>query len=67
MRINIKQRDTVIDGTIAGLFGALGADIIHTFALFLFHTIMVQHDISQLIFPNKDVTETNYMKSSISK
>lgn len=51
-----NSSDSIKTGVIAGFLGALGDAIIHIPAFFLIGTSTTAHYISQLMFPNKEVT-----------
>ncbi|ATW24817.1 hypothetical protein [Candidatus Formimonas warabiya] len=59
------MRDTVLRGTIGGLIGTAGDDIIHLLGYLFFRASMTEHYISQLLFPFAEVTALRFMYSII--
>ena len=57
----LKQSGSFKSGFIAGILGTIGDFTIHTLSYFLIGTSMTAHYISQLIFPNKEVTMIRFL------
>jgi hypothetical protein len=56
-----NRPDSIRSGAIAGLLGTFGDFVVHSFFYLVLGTSMSAHYISELIFPNKDVSAVRFL------